>query len=123
MITTTKMPTADGPYLSSSSQVTDGYVSVVQPATERRKAIRERYGFDLTGDRILLEDQLFSEETPGKWMGNGWDMDGGCEFFHVFPGCNMIPHDSTTRPSISVWAWVTFSGWLTPYDFWAGTFI
>ena len=68
------MPTADGPYLSSSSQVTDGYVSVVQPATERRKAVRERYGFDLTGDRILLEDQLFSEETPGKWMGYGWWM-------------------------------------------------
>jgi hypothetical protein len=54
------------------SQVTDGYVSVVQPATERRTAIRERYGFDLTGDRILLEEQLFSEETPGY----SWDMDG-----------------------------------------------
>ena len=79
------------------SQVTDGYVSVLQPATERRKAIRERYGFDLTGDRMLLEEQLFSEETPGY----SWDMDGIVDatcfsmFFHVFPGFNMIQHDST----------------------------
>ncbi|CAL1144921.1 unnamed protein product [Cladocopium goreaui] len=48
-------------HMRAGDEVTDGYVSVVQPATERRKAIRERYGFDLTGDRILLEEQLFSE--------------------------------------------------------------
>lgn len=41
--------------------MTDGYISVLQPASERRRDIREHYGFELTGDRILLEDYLFSE--------------------------------------------------------------
>lgn len=44
-------------------QVTDGYISVVQPAMRRRKDIWERYGFQLAGHRILLEEQLFSEAS------------------------------------------------------------
>ena len=47
--------------MSPCLQVTDGYISVLQPASERRRDIREHYGFELTGDRILLEDYLFSE--------------------------------------------------------------
>lgn len=43
--------------------MTDGYISVVQPAMRRRKDIWERYGFELAGHRILLEEHLFSEAS------------------------------------------------------------
>lgn len=52
--------------IKQGDEVTDGYISVLQPASERRRDIREHYGFELTGDRILLEDYLFSEDMVQK---------------------------------------------------------
>ncbi|CAK9006865.1 unnamed protein product [Durusdinium trenchii] len=47
--------------LNAGDEITDGYISVLQPALERRRAIRERYGFELCEDRILVEEHLFSK--------------------------------------------------------------
>ena len=47
--------------MMKGEEVTDSYISVLQPAMERRRAIRRRYGFELQEDRILVEEHLFSQ--------------------------------------------------------------
>ncbi|CAJ1358409.1 unnamed protein product [Effrenium voratum] len=48
--------------LDAGEEVTDGYISVLQPAPERRRAIKH-YGFELHDDRIFVEEALFAEES------------------------------------------------------------
>jgi hypothetical protein len=48
--------------LQVDEEVTDGYISVLQPALERRAKIRQRYGFELSEDRALVEEALIPGE-------------------------------------------------------------
>ena len=47
--------------LKSGEEITDGYISVLQPVLERRSKILQRYGFQLHEDRGLVEEALLPE--------------------------------------------------------------
>ncbi|CAK0831455.1 unnamed protein product, partial [Prorocentrum cordatum] len=47
--------------LQKGDEITDSYVSVMQPAFERRAALEARFGFRIADDRCLVEDALLPE--------------------------------------------------------------
>ncbi|CAJ1422390.1 unnamed protein product, partial [Effrenium voratum] len=53
--------------LDAGEEVTDGYISVLQPAPERRRAIKH-YGFELHDDRIFVEEALFAESIVQRLL-------------------------------------------------------
>mmetsp|Transcript_70588 Transcript_70588/g.147849 ORF Transcript_70588/g.147849 Transcript_70588/m.147849 type:complete len:508 (+) Transcript_70588:88-1611(+) len=44
--------------LAEGEEITDSYVSVLEPGSERRRVLRQRFGFDVDDDRSFLEENL-----------------------------------------------------------------
>jgi len=47
--------------MSRGEEITDGYISVLQPCFERRQSLQQRHGIDLCDDRAKVEDMLLPE--------------------------------------------------------------
>lgn len=52
--------------MNSGEEITDGYISVLQPSFDRREKLLKRHGFGISDDRALVEDKLLPERQARR---------------------------------------------------------